>query len=88
MDLQVDVEGREAFRVGQGAVTNRTEFDEANDIDFCDTEGDVQGDLNDDRFVVYMVGEPHMPNVAFPGDGKRAIKKICFKVIENEFFDE
>ena len=29
-----------------------------------------------------------MPNVAFPGDGKRAIKKICFKVIENEFFDE
>lgn len=88
MDLQVDVEGREAFRVGQGAVTNRTEFDEANDIDFCDTEGYVQGDLDDDRFVVYMVGEPHMPNVAFPGDGKRAIKKICFKVIENEFFDE
>ena len=88
MDLQVDVDGREAFRVAQGPVTGRTEFDEANDYDLEDAERYVQGDLDDDRFVVYMVGEPHMPNVAFPGDGPRTIKKICFKVIENEFFDE
>lgn len=29
-----------------------------------------------------------MPTLEFPGDGERAIKKICFKLIGDEFFDE
>ena len=88
MDVQVDVNGRESFRVAQAPLTDETAFDEGNDFGLGDAASYVEGDLDDDRFVVYMVGEPHMPNVEFPGDGIKTIKKICFKVIENEFFDE
>lgn len=87
MDVQVDVEGREAFCIGQGKLSNATEFDEENDIDFCDAELRVDGDLDNDRFVVYLPGEAHMPNVVFPGDDKQQIKKICFKVISDPYFD-
>ena len=88
MDVQVDVEGREAFCVGQGAYTVTQNYDAENDIDFGDAERYVQGDLDCGRFVVYLVGEPHMPNVEFPGDGPRELKKICFKVAIDEVMDE
>ena len=88
MDVQVDVCGRESFSVAQSPLTDETEFDEANDFALGDAQSHVEGDLDECRFVDYMVGEPHMPNVEFPGDGIKKIKKICFKVIENEFFDE
>lgn len=88
MDVQVDVEGREAFRVGQGAYDVSQPYDAGSDIDFGDAERFVQGDLDCDRFVLYLVGEPHMPNVEFPGDGSRDIKKICFKVAIDGVMDE
>lgn len=81
LDVQVDVEGREAFRIGQGTLTERTPFDEGHDIDFCDAERWVAGDLDEGRFAIYLTGEAHMPNVEFPGDGIRPLKKICFKVL-------
>lgn len=81
LDVQVDLAGREAFRIGQGELTGRTAYDDTHDIDFCDAERFVEGDLDSGRFAIYLVGEAHMPNLAFPGDGVRQIKKICFKVL-------
>lgn len=86
MDVQVDVDGREAFSVAQSPLTNPTPFDAEKDFGLGDAARHVEGDLDDDRFVVYLAGEPHMPNLAFPGDGVRQIKKICFKVIADEFY--
>lgn len=88
MDVQVDVTGREAFRVGQGAYAVTQAYDPADDIDFGDCERYVEGDLDRSRFVIYLAGEPHMPCVEFPGDGPRTLKKICFKVATDEVMDE
>lgn len=87
MDVQVDVNGREAFRVAQGETVVVTPFDAGDDFGLCDAERFVEADLDESRFVVFLVGEPHMPTLEFPGDGAQPIKKICFKVLADEFFD-
>ena len=61
-DLQIDVEGREAFKVA--------------------------GDLADDKFALFVAGEPHMPTLEFPGDGAQPVKKICFKLLADTFWEE
>lgn len=88
LDLQVDVNGREAFRVGQGSRHDLDPFDSKADFGLLDMDGAIEGDLDDGRFAVFLTGEPHMPNLQFPGDGPRAIKKVCFKILADEFFDE
>lgn len=85
LDVQVDVTGREAFKVTSGRTTAAEPYDAEHDIAFCDADpadggAPVAGDLDHDRFVIYLAGEPHMPNLVFPADGPQAIKKICFKV--------
>ena len=83
MDVQVDLDGREAFRVGQGATSNES-FDEGKDFGLLDAADYVEGNLDHGRMAIYLVGEPHMPNLVYPGDGVRALRKICFKVEADE----
>lgn len=85
-DLQIDLVGREGFKVAQGATTEVEPFNEQDDFEFVDAEGGIFGDLDEGRFALFVIGEPHMPTLEFPGDGAQPIKKICFKLIGDEFF--
>ncbi len=78
-DLQIDVEGREAFKVATGSLTLVQEFDEKDDYDLVDSDASIAGDLADDKFALFVAGEPHMPTLEFPGDGAQPVKKICFE---------
>ena len=44
-DLQIDVEGREAFKVATGSLTLVQEFDEKDDYDLVDSDASIAGDL-------------------------------------------
>lgn len=92
MDVQIDLEGAERFRTTPGAVVPAGEFDEAADKGYCHAaEGNddlLEGSLAGGRFVVFMIGEPHMPNLVMPGAEPGPIKKVCFKVVGDRFWDE
>ena len=87
MDLQIDVEGREAFKVSQGATTEVQAYDEGDDYELCDAGGSVDGNLDEGRFAIFVIGEPHMPTLQFPGDGAKQVRKICFKILGDQFWD-
>ena len=85
IDVQVDCSGRESFRVTNGKTVEIQSYDEKDDYGLVDAsqddaDGIVAGDLDHDRFVIYMAGEPHMPTCTYEEDGKQPLKKICFKV--------
>lgn len=92
MDVQIDLEGAERFKTTPGATVPAGEFDEAADKGYCHAaEGNddlLEGTLAHGRFVVFMIGEPHMPNLVREGEEPGPIKKICFKVAGDEFWDE
>ena len=87
-DLQIDVRGREAFKVALGERTIVELYDEAGDFELLDTPACIDGDLADGKFAIFMVGEPHMPTLQYGDDGASEIKKICFKILADEFWDE
>lgn len=87
-DLQIDLSGREAFHVALGAVTMVEDYDEAGDFELMDAESAVAGDLADGKFAIFVVGEPHMPTLQYGDDGAQPVKKICFKILADEFWDE
>lgn len=87
-DVQVDLSGREAWQVSQGATTEVAAFDEGQDFGLCDAASCVRGDLDEGRFAVFVPGEPHMPTLQFGNDGARKIKKVCFKVLADAHWDE
>lgn len=92
MDVQVDLEGYEWFRTTPGAVVPNGEFDVDTDKGYClAAEGNtdmLEGSLENGRFAVFMVDEPHMPNLVAPGAEPSDLKKICFKVVDDRFWDE
>lgn len=88
LDVQADIRGREAFKVAQGARLGETPFDEGQDFALLDSDASLDGDLDAGRFAVFMPGEPHMPTLQFPGDGPATIRKVCFKVLADEFYGE
>jgi len=87
-DLQIDVEGREAFKVATGSLTLVQEFDEKDDYDLVDSDASIAGDLADDKFALFVAGEPHMPTLEFQGDGAQPVKKICFKLLADAYWEE
>lgn len=91
MDVQVDLEGAEGFRTTPGATEPLSPFDEAADKGYCKAaEGNtdfLEGSLAGGRFAVFVVGEPHMPNLVLPGQEVGSIKKICFKVVDDAHWD-
>ena len=48
----------------------------------------IAGDLADDKFALFVAGEPHMPTLEFPGDGAQPVKKICFKLLADAYWEE
>lgn len=91
MDLQVDLEGEECFKVTPGPVIQIAEFNEQDDFQLADaTEGAdvIDGTLAHGRFALFVAGEPHMPTLTVPGATPAAVKKICFKVLGDKFWDE
>ena len=55
-DLQIDIEGREAFKVATGSLTLVQEFDEKDDYDLVDSDASIAGDLADDKFALFVAG--------------------------------
>lgn len=92
MDLQVDVDGREAFRTTPGEVVAAGEFDVAGDKGYCHAapgnDDELEGTLDHGRFAIFVIGEPHMPNLVCAGDEPGPIRKICFKLIGDEYWDD
>ena len=68
-DLQIDVEGREAFKVATGSLTLVQEFDEK----------DVEQDKTTSQEALLL---------EFPGDGAQPVKKICFKLLADAYWEE
>ena len=48
----------------------------------------MAGDLADDMFALFVAGGPHMPTLEFPGDGAQPVKKICFKLLADAYWEE
>lgn len=92
MDVQIDLDGYEDFKTTPGETVPAGDFDEAADKGYChEAPGNddlLSGTLEHGRFVVFMIGEPHMPNLVPAGKEVGPIKKICFKVVGDEFWDE
>lgn len=92
MDVQADIEGREAFRTTPGATLPVGEFDVAGDKGYCvaapGNDDELAGTLDHGRFALFVIGEPHMPNLMCAGDEPGAIRKVCFKLLGDEFWEE
>ena len=75
---------------GKSQVT--VEYDETADKGHClASEGNddiLSGTLANGHFVMYVPGEPHMCNIVMPEAEVGPIKKICFKVISDQYWDE
>lgn len=91
-DVQIDLEGEERFFTTPGATDVTVEYDETADKGHClASEGNddiLSGTLAHDHFVMYVPGEPHMCNIVMPEAEVGHIKKICFKVISDQYWDE
>lgn len=92
MDVQIDLTGSERFKTARGAMEDLGDFDAVNDAGLCDAvEGASEvfdGTLGSGRFVLFLVDEPHMPMLTAPGEEPAPVKKICFKVLADQFWDE
>lgn len=92
LDVQMDITGRENFRTTPGATVPAGDFDVAGDKGYChaapENSNELEGTLDHGRFAVFVIGEPHMPNLVCPGDEPGDLRKICFKVLGDEFWEE
>ena len=87
-DLQIDVEGREAFKVATGSLTLVQEFDEKDDYDLVDSDASIAGDLADDKFALFVAGGPHLPTLEVLGDGAKSVEKSCFTLLAAADWEE
>jgi len=91
MDVQVDLDNHECFKVVSGATTEVTPFDEGQDfglVEAAEGADQVDGELGNGRFVLFLPLEPHMPTLVARGADPAPIRKICFKVLADEYWDE
>jgi len=92
MDLQFDLAGHEEFGVTCGKTVEVGPFDAEADFGLLDAADSAdpcvtRASLEGGRFVVFMCGEPHMPNLA-PADDPQPIKKVCVKILRDDLWDE
>jgi biofilm protein TabA len=92
MDVQMDLDGAEGFMTTPGEVVPDGEFDVSSDKGYCHVSPGnadlLAGTLEGGHFAVFVIGEPHMPNLVTEGAQVGPIKKICFKVVGDAFWDE
>lgn len=91
MDVQTDIVGAERFATTRAPVAGEGPFDEVTDKGYgrvAPGEGRVLwGALGGDAFVAFMAGEWHMPNVAPAGVPGSVVRKVCFKVLDDRYWD-
>ena len=91
MDVQVDLVGAERFRTTPGAVVPAGPFDEAADKGYClvaaGNDDLLEGVLGPGRFALFVVGEPHMPNLVLPEGEPGPLHKVCFKLLADRFWE-
>jgi YhcH/YjgK/YiaL family protein len=75
MDLQFDLDGREAYAVAAGPTVTIAPIDPEKDIGFVSGEATAEGLLGGGRFALFFAGEPHMPTLS-AGDA-RIRKGVC-----------
>lgn len=88
MDVQIDLEGVEAFKTIPGKLAWDDQAEDDFLLDEADMSNAIDGTLEHARFVIFAIGEPHMPTLVTPGAGPASVKKICFKVVGDQFWDE
>lgn len=92
MDLQADIEGVECFKVTPGAVVPLSPFDEVTDKGYyecaSDNDDELYGTLADGHFALFVVDEPHMPNLVAPGAEVGPIRKVCFKILADDLWED
>lgn len=91
-DVQIDLEGEERFFTTPGVTDVTVEYDGSADKGYClaaaGNDDILGGTLADGHFVMYVPGEPHMCNIVMPDEEVGPIRKICFKLISDEYWDE
>lgn len=92
MDLQIDIDGTECFKTTPGMVEPIEPFDQTKDKGYCmptaDNHDELEGTLANNHFAIFVVGEPHMPNLVIPGKEISTLKKACIKIIGDQFWNE
>lgn len=78
MDIHVVLEGSELAETALGELTARRPYDEAADTALWDAATSAALVLAPGRFAVFMVEEPHKPDVR--AEGCEALRKAVFKV--------
>lgn len=79
MDLQMDIEGTELFEVALGELTESKPYSEETDYASYKAQTSGAGVLGEDRFVIFMVEEPHKPTIKAQGCDK--VRKCVFKIL-------
>ena len=90
MDVQMDLEGAESFRTTAGPTVDEGAFDEEGDFGLLhpkDPDDHLAAILGPGRFVLFAIGEPHMPTLVVPGGEPEPIRKVCFKVAADRLWD-
>ena len=80
MDLQMDIEGCEDFKVPSSYCQDEKGFDDAADIGFGDGPVGDLGHLGGSKFALFLAGEPHMPTLS--NGSCTHVKKAVFKISE------
>lgn len=88
MDVQIDLEGAEAFKTIPGSLAYASDLDDDFLLEDASTATALDGTLEHGHFALFMIGEPHMPTLVLPGHESAPVKKICFKVVGDQFWDE
>lgn len=91
IDVHVDLEGEERFETilsGWGGVEAFKDSDEAVFDRETGRFETYEGTLKRGCFVLFMAGEPHMPNCSVDGRVPRPLKKICFKILDDRYWGE
>ena len=83
MDLQLDLEGSEAFQLPRGSYV-LPPVDPDADVAFLEAECGCQGRLGGGYFALFPAREPHMPTLH--GEKPQRVKKAVFKLLRNEMY--
>lgn len=90
MDVQVDIDGRESFKVTPADIEFEAPFNDEEDFakgNPAEGSDAIEGTLDNGRFALFAINEPHMPTCIFGDDGPQPVKKVCFKLLADEFWD-
>lgn len=78
MDIQMDLNGTEAFYIGLEKKDCGEPFREADDFGFCEVGQSVECIMGAGKFIICMPEEAHMPSAKYKDDVivKKAVVKV------------